>query len=526
MSSAPIARRRWPREGVIGTLVVAVLLTVAGGFFEAYVADENAALDELSDATALHRLLDETLRLSIDGETAERGFVLTQDPVFLGPLRTSHELLPGRLDLLSSLLAQKHDQVGARSLREAVESRARWTDEIVGLAASGDFAGARGRIATHEGMRRTDRVRSLTADIGAREDRHVAVLLRRLGRSRGRMQVAFVATLVIAIGLLALLGLGFRRDLRRLALMTEHAEDNERRFRALAESAGDLVRIHLRDGSMEYVSPSSERLLGYAPEEVIAMPPFALVPKEDQARMREVIDTMYRTGVAPDPIRHGMIRRDGAIRTFETRIDPAHGEFGVTRYHTIGRDVTERAREEERLNEMATKDAMTGLLNAGAFELHGTALIARCEAEGKHALMAFADVNGLKVINDQLGHDAGDSVIVDAAHLLQSSARTSDLVARVGGDEFIVLGIVRDELAAQTFSERLNERIQAHNERAGRAYRVSISVGTAVFMPNTGQTLEGLRAEADRMMYAHKRTHRGDRETGSGESLVRDDDGA
>ena len=80
----------------------------------------------------------------------------------------------------------------------------------------------------------------------------------------------------------------------------------------------------------------------------------------------------------------------------------------MLRYHTIGRDVTARVQQEAALTELATTDALTGLLNRRAFEQHGAALLARCEDEGRHALLAFCDVNGLKVINDRLGHEAGE----------------------------------------------------------------------------------------------------------------------
>lgn len=522
MTTAFAPPTRFSTRGAFAGVAAGVLILVAGGFFEAFVADEDAALHELADATALHRLLDETLRLTLDGETAQRGYVLTADPLFLGPLTQSRVLLPDRLDALGGLLRVKHEDAAAEELRAQVESRSEWTEETVALAESGDLEGARTRIATGEGLRRTDRIRALTAEIGAREDEHVGLLLARVERSRQRVHVAFAVILAIALVLLVLLGAGLQRDLWRLATMAEHAEENERRFRSLAESASDLVRIHTPDGRMEYVSPSSQRLVGYSPEELVAMPPFALLPAEDAIRFRTLLDRMFLTESSGEMIRHGIVRRDGALRIYDTRIDLAHDQHGrMTRYHTIGQDVTERVQEEARLTEKATKDPLTSLLNAGALTEQGLALLSRCEAEHKHALLAFCDVNGLKVINDELGHEAGDSAIIDAANLLRSSARDSDLVARVGGDEFVLLGIVGSEQAAQTFSERLEDRIRAFNDGGGRAYRVSLSVGTAVFLPSNGTTLEMLRAEADAAMYKHKKSRRGQPFTDSGELLIR-----
>jgi diguanylate cyclase (GGDEF)-like protein len=108
---------------------------------------------------------------------------------------------------------------------------------------------------------------------------------------------------------------------------------------------------------------------------------------------------------------------------------------------------------------------------------------------------------------------------------LRETARDADLVARVGGDEFVVLGVVKDEVGATAFAQRLRERLDAHNASADRAYRVSLSVGTAVFTPGQSTTLDALRAEADAAMYKQKKGRRGDRLTASGETILRRPDG-
>lgn len=510
------------RRAAASLVTVATLVGIAATLFAIFDADERAALAEIGDSVTMHRLLDETLRLTIDGETAQRGFVLTADARFLGPLVSARAELPEHLDAIGGMLASKHEDAAAQALREAVEARARRTEETVALAEQGHLDEARARIATGVGMRLTDRVRALAREIEAREDQHVAVMRARVERSRRNLQLAFLALTATTLLSLAMLGTALRREIRRLHARSRDAEEGERRFRAIAESATDLVRIHARDGSVEYVSPSSVRLLGYTPEEIVARPAFSLLPEADRPRVKALLDRMFATGEDAEPIRHGLVRRDGSVRTFETRIDLARDEDGrIVRYHTIGRDITERATEEERLTARATRDALTELLNAGAFAEEGAALLARCENDGRLALLAFCDVNGLKVINDHLGHDAGDGVIVDAAKLLRSVARESDLVARLGGDEFAVLGVVPDASSAEAFARRLDERVRAHNIREDRAYRVSISLGTALFRPGEHTGLDELRAEADAAMYRNKKTRRGEGVTASGEMLVR-----
>jgi diguanylate cyclase (GGDEF)-like protein/PAS domain S-box-containing protein len=510
------------RSAVIAGVAILVLLASVAALFERFIADEDAALNELVVAARLHRLLDETVQLVLEAQSADRGYAVTGDRSFLAPVERARDGLPDRIDELGVLLATRHHSSETTELREAVEGSASWTAETISMTERGDLDGARGRIATHEGMRRMARVEAIAREVRETEDARVERLLERVRTSRVRVHIAFGAVVLIAVVLATLAAFGLRRDMELLHAAARATDESERRFRAVAEAATDLVRIHALDGTTEYASPSSERLLGYRPQELLAQPPFHLVPERDRDHLRAALARSLEVGEAAEPIRHRLRRQDGVERTYETRIDVVRDELGrPTRYHTIGRDVTERALEEQRLTLRATKDALTGLLNAGAFTEAATALLARCEAEGQSALLAFCDVNGLKVINDTLGHDAGDGAIVDAARLLEATARGSDLVGRLGGDEFAVLGAVTDEAGSQAFGQRLRARVDAHNASEQRRYRLSLSVGTAAFTPGSGQTLDALRAVADAAMYRHKGAKRGAPTTTSGEGFVR-----
>jgi diguanylate cyclase (GGDEF)-like protein/PAS domain S-box-containing protein len=360
------------------------------------------------------------------------------------------------------------------------------------------------------------------ARIADAADRRVEAARAVAERSRIRVRVAFLSL----VGITALLALVLFRtaslELRQARANAAQLAATERMFRAIAESATDLVRIHALDGHAQYVSPSVKTLLGYTPEEATGMAPFALLAERDREPIRAALRRMFETGEVSEPLRHHLVGKDGTERAFETRVDLVRDAKGrITHYHTIGRDVTARAIEEARLTELATTDTLTGLLNARAFAERGARLLAAWESEGRQALLAFCDVNGLKVINDTLGHDAGDGVIVDAARLLRASSRDTDLVARVGGDEFVVLGLVRDETGALAFAKRLRTAIDGHNADGSRPYRVSISVGTSVFVPGCATSLEALRADADAAMYREKKLRRSAVVSASGESFVR-----
>ena len=117
----------------------------------------------------------------------------------------------------------------------------------------------------------------------------------------------------------------------------------------------------------------------------------------------------------------------------------------------------------------------------------------------------FADLNGMKLINDQLGHEMGDHALRTAAEVLTTVFRSSDVVARLGGDEFAILAGECDELGVAVAYARLEDAVSEINASSTGRYRLSISAGAAVFKPDDQRDLLGLMQAADANMYAAKR---------------------
>ncbi len=509
------------RLAIVGGLVVVSMVVTLGALSITFLEDQASAVRELVDAAALHRDLDRTLQLLVDGETAERGYLLTGDPEFLVPLERVHDELPATLDTLGAILTEKRSAEFASSFRHAVDSRVEFTEGVVALARAGDRDGAAARVATREGMRRMDPIREIVADAGDREDDAVERSLIRVESSRARAQAAFLALLLLATLVVIGLGVSVRQNLARAELAAHVSRESEVRFRRLAEGSLDLIQISSVQGGVEYVSPSSRALLGREPEEIEAMPLEELIHEDDRSAFREALGRALATGIAQGPFTQRLRKKDGTIRTFSSRIEVVEGADGrVERFHTVQRDVTDALRETERLSDLAARDELTQLMNRRAFAEHGRALLDRCRVDGKRALLAFCDVDGLKTINDALGHEAGDALITDAAALLRETARGSDLLARLGGDEFVVLGVGGDPQSGEAFAVRLRERIVLRNERGDRPFRISVTVGSALFEPASNASLDDLVAEADAAMYQQK-SRRGGATTRSGEAFVR-----
>jgi diguanylate cyclase (GGDEF)-like protein len=164
---------------------------------------------------------------------------------------------------------------------------------------------------------------------------------------------------------------------------------------------------------------------------------------------------------------------------------------------------------QEELRQHATEDELTCLANRrGFFALGEHQLLVAARTRAAIALL-FVDVDGLKAVNDSLGHSTGDLLLKEAAEVLRETIRVSDIAGRLGGDEFCVLLIGDPELDAERVVERIRETVMAHNALPGRTYQVSFSIGLSAIAPGRTVTLEELIDAADEAMYEDKRRKRG-----------------
>jgi diguanylate cyclase (GGDEF)-like protein len=160
----------------------------------------------------------------------------------------------------------------------------------------------------------------------------------------------------------------------------------------------------------------------------------------------------------------------------------------------------------DRLLQLALQDELTSLHNRRGFTLLAEQQLRVARKMKRSMLLFFADVDGLKQINDTFGHQAGDEALVLAASCLKKSFRSSDLTARIGGDEFVALTAGANcSLAA--ICRRLQKNLAMHRG-AQRRYRVSLSVGVARFDPDAAVSLKDLMAQADRALYAQRQQKR------------------
>jgi diguanylate cyclase (GGDEF)-like protein len=155
---------------------------------------------------------------------------------------------------------------------------------------------------------------------------------------------------------------------------------------------------------------------------------------------------------------------------------------------------------------MSLTDELTGLYNRRGFMALSAQQLKIAERTKKGLLLAFVDLDKMKQINDTLGHQVGDTALVEIATILKEAFRESDIIGRMGGDEFAILALDINDETGEVLTNRLLNVLNAHNSRAGRSYQLSLSIGIAHFDPEKPSNLDELIAHADTCMYDEKKS--------------------
>ena len=271
-------------------------------------------------------------------------------------------------------------------------------------------------------------------------------------------------------------------------------------FRLLADHSTDtLVRGDL-DGCRLYISPAVRTLLGYEPEEMTGRRALEITHPDDAELFGQAMADVCAGRIEHATTEHRQRHRDGHWVWMEAHIrltrDRASGD--PDGYVVSVRDVSHRKATEARLEQAALHDPLTGLANRTLFRDRLQREIARCRRTGQHFSLLWIDLDCFKEVNDRLGHEAGDTVLKAVAERLKAVVREEDTVARIGGDEFVVLraahGSCVGAQAAAALAERLVASMDAPVDCAGVPVRIGLSVGVSL------TEVEGL--EADRLLRA------------------------
>lgn len=280
---------------------------------------------------------------------------------------------------------------------------------------------------------------------------------------------------------------------------------SESRYRGILDSAVDAIVIADATGRIVNLNPATERLFGYRREELIGEPVERLIPERFRERHREFRATYDRRELA-GPMRERTLlgrRKDGS--EFAAEISLSTQTFVDGHLITsIVRDVTQRRVYEEQLERQANYDSLTGLANRNLVNDRIQQGIQHAKRGQARMAVLFVDLDHFKVVNDSLGHRAGDELLLQAAQRLVACLREGDTVARMGGDEFVLLlpDLQQIDRAAEVM-RRVADEMRKPITVGTQKLVVTCSIGASIY-PRDGEDGESLLKHADAAMYRAK----------------------
>lgn len=298
---------------------------------------------------------------------------------------------------------------------------------------------------------------------------------------------------------------GSTEDISKRKAAEEAFRKTADRYRSYIELTEQVGWVTNADGDVEEDIPAWRKFTGQTYAEIKGQGWAKAIHPDDLAHTLEAWKKAVATR-SPYEVEYRLRRHDGLFRNFIARGAPALDKGGTIR-EWVGTciDITERKRMEAELFAMSITDPLTGLYNRRGFITLAEQQLKMSKRTKKEIILFFCDLDDLKAINDSIGHEEGDRAIVEMAEIFKESFRDSDIIARIGGDEFALLAIGADRMHPELLTGRLRNTIQLHNARENRRYKISVSIGMSSFDPEMPSSIDDLMIRADNLMYKQKK---------------------
>ena len=272
---------------------------------------------------------------------------------------------------------------------------------------------------------------------------------------------------------------------------------------AAMKASMDGMAIIDHGGACIYINDAYAKIFGYsAPDRLIGASWEMFFFEDELNRLKEqIMPAVWRDGSWRGEAVG--LKLNGSTLPLEISISSVDGGGLVQ----VVRDITERKKLEETLRNTSLKDDLTGLFNRRGLLKQAAPYFDFARGQKESLLLLFIDLDGMKKINDEFGHNEGDVALIKTAEILNRSFRSPDVIARLGGDEFTVL--VTDRNASKDDAiKRLNENLKAYNAKEKRGFKLAFSIGVAELESERMTCFEELLEEADQAMYEQKRKKR------------------
>nr|WP_078875211.1 EAL domain-containing protein [Streptomyces sp. NRRL F-5053] len=511
LAKRPVTRAGWACLGLDAWLIGGSLLTLSWSLALAHTeywqgdSVARAALNLayplldivlVSMVLALHLRRSAAQRSAINTAVGALALTVLCDALFTSPLLRQHYSSGQLLDagwFAGSLLLAYAPWAAARQPARTAEQP--------------------GPVATERGAeaRATHPSRPLTGSLAAITP-YLAAAVCTLGILYNSLDGREIDRVVLFTACTVVLALVVRQGIMLLdnITLTQELAQKENHFRSLVQGSSDVIMIAASTGVLRYVSPAAAGVYGRDAEELVGSELACLVHPEDLGRVLHELRRFLASSAQQESctriecrFRHG----DGRWLNVESTVNRYQGGLIFN-----SRDVTERVRLQAQLQHNASHDALTDLPNRALFTERVRQAIGGRRGGDCGTAVLFIDLDGFKAVNDTVGHQAGDELLVQAARRLHDSVRSGDTAARLGGDEFAVLirgdgepGQAPDaerELRIHDIADRLRLTLSDPYRVEGTEVRVAASIGIAFAEP--GITPSALMRNADLAMYRAK----------------------
>jgi len=268
---------------------------------------------------------------------------------------------------------------------------------------------------------------------------------------------------------------------KKIALKSQRDEEF---LRTIIDKNVDAILIVDRNGIVQFVNPAVETIFGKKAEELIG----------DLFGFPLIVDKKIELDIKL----RGLKNIVAEMLVTETEID------GETIYVVSLRDITDLVMLREKLRTLSYTDDLTGLYNRRGFFIVAQQQMKIARRHKKGMLLFFIDLDRLKWINDTFGHLEGDQALIALANILKDTFRSSDIIARFSGDEFVAFAIETNSEGGDIIANRLQKNIDAYNKKEKLPYKISVGLGMASYDPEEPCSIYELITRADKLMYKQK----------------------
>jgi len=289
-------------------------------------------------------------------------------------------------------------------------------------------------------------------------------------------------------------------------------------FEFIFDTSPDAILIsQLHDGLFIDMNKGFTTFTGFTRDNIIGKKRIEVNLWKYPADLQKVIDELSERGFCENVEAH-FRRKDSTEITglLSAKVFTLQGKQHII---SFTRDITERKKMEDELRSLSLTDELTGLYNRRGFVTATEKLEKLAKRQKKGLFMLYVDLNEMKTINDTWGHKEGDLALIEMANILSATYRESDVIARIGGDEFVVVPVGTTGDDTRIIIDRLQKNIDAHNANRKKGYKLSVSWGLSYYDPENPSSIDELVSHADKLMYEQKKNTRKPAADISGDAL-------